>query len=267
MPDRRRRRAGSHRRRGRERAGQIARRIGVALRDARQRAGLRQVDIAERAGISQSFYSRLERGASTSASLETLAASAEAVGHQLAAFLELAPGAMPPRDVEHLRRQRLVIDVATGGGWHAVPEATLAGDGPRPRSIDVRLDRPRSREIAVVEIVNFVADVGDSMRNLEAKVLAVARQEPGAIVGGLLLLRRTRRNRQIVADLRSLFAARYPGSSAAWLRALADREAPMPTDAGLAWTSSRGDRLVAAHRLLQRPGTTRLRPAPRRHGL
>jgi transcriptional regulator with XRE-family HTH domain len=246
VPDRRRRRAGSHRRRGRERAGQVARRIGVALRDARRRAGLRQVDVAERAGISQSFYSRLERGASTSASLETLAASAEAVGHQLAAFLELAPGATPPRDVEHLRNQQLVIDLATGGGWRATPEAALPGDGPRPRSIDVLLDRSRRREIAVVEIINYVADVGDSMRNLEAKVLAVARHEPGARVGGLLLVRRTRRNRQVIADLRTLFAARYPASSAAWLRALADHEAPMPTDAGLAWTSVRGDRLIAS---------------------
>jgi transcriptional regulator with XRE-family HTH domain len=256
VPDRRRRRAGSHRRRGRERAGQIARRIGVSLRDARQRAGLRQVDIAERAGISQSFYSRLERGVSTSTSLETLAASAEAVGHQLAAFLELAPGATPPRDVEHLRSQRLVIDIATRGGWRSTPEAALPGDGPRPRSIDVRLDRQRHGEIAVVEIINYVADVGEAMRNLEAKVLAVARSDSSARVAGLLLVRRTRRNRQLVADLRTLFAARYPGSSVAWIRALAEPDAPMPAGAGFAWTSVRGDRLTAAHWRLSQRGST-----------
>lgn len=246
MPDRHRRRTGALRRRGRERAVQVARRIGAALRDARRRAGLRQVDIAERAGVSQSFYSRLERGLATSASLETLAASAEAVGHQLAAFLELAPGATPPRDIEHLRRQRLVIDTATTGGWRAVPEAALPDDGPHPRSIDVLLRRPARREISVVEIVDYLADVGDAMRNLEAKVLAIATGEPGATVAGLFVVRRTRRNRLVVADLHSLFAARYPGSAAAWLKALRDPAAPMPAVAGFAWTSVRGDRLIAA---------------------
>ena len=246
MPDRRRRRAGTHRRRGRERAVQVARRLGVALGDARRRAGLRQVDVAERAGISQPFYSRLERGLVTSVSLETLAAGAEAVGHQLAAFLELAPGATPPRDVEHLRRQQLVVDTAIAGGWRAVPEAALPDDGPRPRSIDVLLRRPTRGETAVVEVVDYLADVGDAIRNLEAKVLAIASREPGGTVAGLLLVRRTRRNRQVVSDLRSLFAARYPGPSAAWLRALRDPTVPMPEAAGFAWTSVRGDRLIAA---------------------
>ena len=249
MPDRHRRRAGTHRRRGRERAVQVALRIGVALRDARTRAGLRQVDVAVRAGISQSFCSRLERGLATSASLETLAACAAAVGHQLAAFLELAPGATPPRDVEHLRRQQLVIDTATVGGWRAVPEAALPGDGPRPRSIDVLLRRPTQGTTAVVEIVDYFADVGEAIRNLEAKVQAIADHEPGGTVAGIMLVRRTRRNRQVVSDLHSLFAARYPGPSAAWLRALQDPDVPMPEAAGFAWTSVRGDRLIA-----RRPG-------------
>ena len=246
MPDRRRRRAGTHRRRGRERAVQVVRRIGVALRCARMLAGLRQVDVAERAGISQPFYSRLERGLATSVSLETLAACAEATGHQLAAFVELAPGSTPPRDVEHLRRQQLVVDTATAGGWRAVPEAALPDDGPRPRSIDVLLQRPRRRETAVVEIVDYLADVGDAFRNLEAKVLATANRESSGMVAGLLLARRTRRNRQVVSGLRSLFAARYPGPSAGWLRALRGPTAPMPNDAGFAWTSVQGDRLIAA---------------------
>lgn len=246
MPDRHRRRAGTHRRRGRERAVQVARRIGVSLRHARVLAGLRQVDVAARAGISQPFYSRLERGLATSVSLETLAACGDALGHQLAAFVELVPGATPPRDVEHLRRQQLVVDTATTGGWRATPEAALPDDGPRPRSIDVLLQRPRRRETAVVEIADYLADVGDAIRNLEAKVLAIASRESDGAVAGLLLVRRTRRNRQVVADLRSLLAARYPGPSAAWLRALRDPAAPMPRDAGFAWTSVRGDRLIAA---------------------
>ncbi len=259
MPDRHRRRAGSHRRRGHERAVALGRRIGAALRDARERAGLRQVDVAARAGISQPFYSRIERGLATSASLETLAASAEAVGHQLAGFVELSPGATPPRDAEHLRRQRLVIDVATPGGWRATPEAALPGDGPRPRSIDVLLERSSRGETAVVEIVDYLSDVGDVVRNLEAKTLAISSHSPGVRVAGLLLVRRTRRNQQVLGDLRSLFAARYPGSSSAWLKALGDPVASMPASSGFAWTDVRGDHLVAAR--LGRPGSG-LDPTP-----
>jgi hypothetical protein len=84
------------------------------------------------------------------------------------------------------------------------------------------------------------------MRNLEAKVAILAAREPTRRVTGLLLVRRTTRNRLIVGELVSLVAARYPGSSAAWLGALADATAPMPPAAGFAWTSVRGDRLVAA---------------------
>jgi hypothetical protein len=182
----------------------------------------------------------------TSVSIETLAACCEAVGHRLAAFLELAPGATPPRDMEHLRRQQLVIDIAAGGSWRGMPEAAVPGDGPHPRSIDVLLRRPVRHEIAVVEIVDLLADVGDAVRNLEAKVAAIAVTEPGSRVSGLLLVRRTARNRQVVAELRSVFAARYPASSAAWLQALADPAAPMPDARGFAWTSVAGDRLIAA---------------------
>lgn len=246
MPDRHRRRAGALRRRGRLRSLEIMRRLGVGLRAARTRAGLRQRDVADLAGISQSFFSRIERGVVTSVSIETVAACCEAVGHRLAAFVELAPGATAPRDMEHLRRQRLVLDIASRGAWHGTPEAAVPGDGPHPRSIDVLLRRPVRREIAVVEIIDMLADVGDAVRNLEAKVAAISAAEPGVRVSGLLLVRRTARNRHVVAELRSIFAARYPASSAAWLRALEDPAAPMPDAGGFAWTSVAGDRLVAA---------------------
>lgn len=125
MPDRHLRRAGGARRVARERARYLARRAGTMLRDARLSLGLRQVDAAARAGVSQPFWSRLERGVTTAVSLETLAACGAAVGLQLAAFFERAPGASLPRDIEHLRRQSLLVTIAAGGSWHAAPEALL----------------------------------------------------------------------------------------------------------------------------------------------
>jgi len=96
MPDRRLRRAGTARRAARDRAPYVLRRAGAMLRDARLALGLRQSDAAERAGVSQSFWSRIERGVTTAVSVETLAACGAAVGLQLAAFFERAPGSQPP---------------------------------------------------------------------------------------------------------------------------------------------------------------------------
>ena len=187
--------------------GCAARRRGAG-RCAR-RAGLRQVDVAERAGISQPFYSRLERGLGTSVSLETLAAGARrsATSSRRSSSWPRAP---------RRPRRRAPAEAAAGHrhrdrrGWRAVPEAALPDDGPRPRSIDVLLRAPARGETAVVEVVDLLPTSGTPSEP-GGKVLAIASREPGGTVAGLLLVRRTRRNRQVVSDLRSLFAARYPG--------------------------------------------------------
>jgi transcriptional regulator with XRE-family HTH domain len=216
------------------------------MRDARLAQGLRQVDVARAAGITQPFYSRIERGLEIGVTLLSLAACASALNVQLAAFVEALPGASLPRDIEHLRRQSLLIGIAAQGGWRGLPESILANDGPRPRSIDVLLTRDATREAAVVEIWDLVLDGGEAIRGLEAKVAATRqRLGPGWRVQGLLLLRRTARNRALVRELAPLIRARYP-SSAGWLRALRDPATPMPDAGGFAWTSVAGDRLIAA---------------------
>jgi hypothetical protein len=95
-----------------------------------------------------------------SACLETLASCAAAVHTQLAAFLEAAPGADLPRDVEHLRRQQLVVTFAESGGWTTRPERAIDPGASRSRSIDVELERAARRQIAVVEIVDLLTDGG-----------------------------------------------------------------------------------------------------------
>ena len=241
------RRAKAAERVGASRAAYLARRIGISLREARLAQHLRQVDVAVRAGIMQAHVSRIERGEVSGVGLDTLAACAAAVGTQLAAFVESMPGADLPRDVEHLRRQSLLVSLAAAGRWRATPEAALANDGRRPRSIDVLLTREVRHEAAVVEIWDLLLDGGEAMRGLEAKVASTrARLGEGWRVEGLLLLRRTSRNRALVRDLAPLVAARYPASSAGWIAALSDPGRPMPDSGGFAWTTVRGDRLLAA---------------------
>lgn len=247
MPNRSRRRAGSTRIAARRRSAYLISRIGTGLRESRIAVRLTQAQAAERAGISQGFWSVLERGGGTAASIETIASCAAAVSTQLTAFLEATPGAILPRDIEHLRRQQLVVATAAAGGWKSRPERPIDRDAIRSRSIDVYLERDFRREIAIVEIEDLLADGGDAMRGLENKVAAVRREvAPDIAVRGLLILRATSRNRALVRELRDLFSARFPASSEAWLAALRDPARPMPSADGFAWSSVDGSRLFAA---------------------
>ena len=232
---------------GRARAAYVAKRLGIGLRDARLAAGLPQRAVAARAGVSQPEIAKLEGGRGSDTGIDTWAACGAAAGVQLAAFFEVTPGADVPRDFEHLKRQNLVIATSAVGGWRAEPEAALPGDGPRPRSIDVLLTRAARREAAVVEVWDLVLDGGQVMRSLEAKVLAT-RGRLGADwhVEGLLIVRGTQRNRRLIGGLKALFAARYPASSHAWLRALGQSAVRMPDAGGLAWTDVKGEHLLPA---------------------
>jgi len=237
---------------GRRRAQLVAERLGMGLREARLLSGTRQLDAAMAAGISQVRFGELERGLGARASLETWACAAAAVGEQLVGFLELAPGAAPPRDIEHLRRQAAVIAFAAAGGWQALPEFAVDQNSIRSRSIDVVLIRADRRQAVLVEIWNWFADVGDALRSLDGKREALTARlvrdrsgdgggmQRASTVRCLFVVRRTRRNVRLVRDLRPLFAARFGASSRTWLRALTDSSAAPPEADGLLWSSSDG---------------------------
>ena len=65
-------------------------------------------------------------------------------------------------------------------------------------------------------------------------------------VAGCWVVRATRRNRQLVHDHETIFAARFPESGRLWLTAMEHAEASMPERSGLLWTSVVGDRLFSA---------------------
>ena len=241
---------------GRRRADVVANRLGVALRDARRRAGMRQLDIARAAGISQTRVGELERGLGSGATIETWALAAAAAGEQFVAFLELAPGATPPRDIEHLRRQASLIELARRGGWAAMPEMALDRDAIRSRSADVVLIRLERREAILAEIWDWFDDVGASLRSLDGKRDALARRleaaHPGArwSIRCLFVVRATRRNAALVSELRSLFRARFPSRSTEWLRSLATPDSRLPEGDGFLWSTAELE--LRASRLDQR---------------
>jgi transcriptional regulator with XRE-family HTH domain len=250
MPNRhRRRRAGRHRINGRRRADELARRVGNSIRDRRAAMGASQTEVGEAAGLSQTWVSLAERGGGRAGSLETWASLAEAVGGRLVVYVEDSPSADRPRDHEHLIRQDLVIRVATPGGWTGTPEHGLRPDGvERWRYVDLLLRRTSTRELAVVEVWNLLADVGDGLRGLATKVERLHTLNPGWSVTGLLVVRATARNRRTVARLSALFQAALSASSAACLRALQDPGARLPSGNGMLWSDVAGTRLFAARR-------------------
>jgi transcriptional regulator with XRE-family HTH domain len=269
-----RRRAGAAVHIGKARARTVATRLGMGLREARQGAGMTQSELAAKAGVSQSRESELERGRGAGASIAAWSCLAAAAGEQFVGFLERSPGADRPRDMEHLRRQSALIELATVGGWSALPELAIDPGPGRSRSIDVALVRPQTGEAVVAEIWDWFDDVGASLRGLDAKVAALSARlavEPprsrshaesaGGIgarppsdwrVRGLFVVRGTRRNRSLVAELRPLFAARFDGSSVGWIRALGSHAAAMPDGHGFVW-SDRHVRLTPSR--LARPGS------------
>lgn len=248
MPDRHHRRASGARIAGRRRSHYLAARLGIGLRESRLALRLTQHQASDRAGVSQSFWSKLERGAGAMASLETLAACASAVDAELAAFIQAQPGSDLPRDIAHLRGQASIVRFAELGGWKARVEEAIDPLARRSRSIDVHLERTARKEIAVVELVDLMTDGGEAMRGLSDKVAAIRRVNPGWAVGGVLALRATARNRRLVADLEAVIRARFPARPMDWIAALSDANRPMPATDGFVWVRVDGSGLFPARR-------------------
>jgi transcriptional regulator with XRE-family HTH domain len=248
---------------GRVHATAVAHRLGVALREAREAAGVTQAEVAARTGISQPMVSRLERGLGASSTIQTWAAVTASLDERLAVYVERVPGADRPRDFEHLRRQQLLIELSKVGGWIARFEEPLDRGRTLSRSVDLVLRRPPRREVVVVEVWDWLDDIGEAVRATDAKAAQVARQiaaerRPGEAawwVTGLWVLRGTRRNRGLVDEFRAVFETRFPASRHAWLAALTRPDRPMPATPGLLWTDVRG-RHVLVH------GTASGRQAP-----
>jgi hypothetical protein len=104
--------------------------------------------------------------------------------------------------------------------------------------IDVLLTRAPSREAAVVEVWDLLLDVGAAFRSFDEKVAAVRARLPGWTVSGAWIVRGTRRNHSLVAELTPLFAARFPGDGRALLAALDRPTVALPPDPAILWTDA-----------------------------
>jgi transcriptional regulator with XRE-family HTH domain len=236
------------------RADEVAVYLGRALRDARRTSRKTQADVSSIAGVSRSLISEMERGHGAAVSLTVWTRVARAADCDLRAYLEQATAAGQPRDAVHLRAQELIVRTAAKGGWRAQPERAIDLDPGRSRFGDVVVSR--ATDLALVEVFDWLEDVGEAFRSwdrrlatVESRAIALAPPGNNAMAlraSGIWVLRATRTNRRLVAAHRALFQARFPGSSAAWLRALTDLRHLMPPTPALLWITVAGDRLFPA---------------------
>lgn len=226
-------------------------RVGSGLRESRLRRRLTQRAAAALAGVSEATVRRIEGGASGSISLDSIQRLAVAVGRPLR--LELARDTLgETADAAHLAIQELIIRIARQAGL--VPAFELATRPSAPgRSADVALRDDQARVLLLVEAWNTIGDVGAAARSsdrkrAEAESLAVARWgERPHRVAGCWVVRATAVNRALVARYPETFSTRFPGSSAAWVRALAARGEP-PAEPGLVWCDVGATHLLAWRR-------------------
>jgi transcriptional regulator with XRE-family HTH domain len=241
-----------------EHATAIGKNLGAALRDARVAAGRTQRQVADGAGMVRTTVSKAERAQGDGFTLRTWSRVATAAGSSLRAYLERASAADEPRDAAHLRVQELLLRTSAAGGWRGVPELAIDDAARGTRFLDLALTRAfgHLREVAVIEVVDWLPDVGASLRDWTRRLARTDQRATATltlddphtgrpvvpIVGGCWVLRATHRNRHIVSDHRLVFRASFPGSSTAWLRALSENS-PIPNEPALLWVSVNGQRL------------------------
>jgi hypothetical protein len=95
-----------------------------------------------------------------------------------------------------------------------------------------------------IEVWTWFADVGESFRSWDRKLERVSANSDAAVTG-CWVVRATRRNRDLVAAHRTIFAARFPGSATSWLAALTEPARPMPAKPAILWVSVDGSRVFA----------------------
>jgi len=150
------------------------RKAGSVLRILRRRRRLRQADAAALARISQSTWSRIERGQLGDQKLETLRAAFGCLDARVAVEIRWRGGEIDRvQDSAHAELIERLSALLLARGWTAVPEVTYSHYGERG-SLDLLALLPSARAAAVFEIKSEVASVEATHRKHDEKVRLVA---------------------------------------------------------------------------------------------
>ncbi len=224
-------------------------RIGGQVAAMRRRRGWSQAELGRRAGVGRMVVGRLERG-EVRLDLELL----ERIAIVLGVSLNVTFGRDPREDVAdagHLGMQELLLRLGRKAGFDRQFELATRAAEPW-RSIDVALGSDARKVAIEVECWNTFGDIGNAARSSARKVAeleqaAVARWGEDARAALVWVVRDSARNRGLIARYPEVFAAGFPGSSSAWVRAI-NEGGDIPHEPGLVWCDVRRSRLYAWRR-------------------
>jgi transcriptional regulator with XRE-family HTH domain len=205
-----------------------AARMGRVLRGIRFHQGLSQRAVAKRAGVSQSVYSRAERGDVEGMTLGSLDRLAEALGASLHLDIRYR-GGLGDRlaDASHARLVDIVVKFLRAVGWLVELEFGFNVYGERG-SVDVLAWHAPTRTLLIIEVKSRFTDLQSMLFSLSRKlrlVPALVRNElhwDAAVVGRVVVAYASHGNRSVVAAHAAMFDAVLPARSMAvrkWLRA------------------------------------------------
>ena len=190
--------------------------LGRTLRALRLRARRSQADAAQRAGMSQTTWSRVERGHVDEVAVGTLRRIFAAVDARIEVTPSWRGGAIDRlRDARHAALVAEVVLLLEALGWQTAVEATYSEFGERG-SIDVLATRAADRVVLIVEVKSEITSLEATLRQLDPKVRLASRivadrygWRPAA-VGRLLVVEATMTNRRRVASLRTVLDRAFP---------------------------------------------------------
>ena len=216
------------------------------MRRARRRRRWTQAELAQRVGVAQPTISRAERGQGGALSLELWQQLALSFG--LPFEITLGRDVLEePVDAGHLAIQELVLRLGRTSGYRRTYELPTKPSDPS-HSTDVGLTDDANRRLVQVECINTFGNINAAIRSsdrkrAEAEQMAVAvGHDRHYAVHPVWVVRATRRNRALLSRYPEVFAARFTGSSRAWVKALT-AGTPPPAEAGLVWCDVRATRL------------------------
>lgn len=198
------------------------------MRAIRIALGATQSTIAARAGVSQSVYSRVERGLGSNQKVSTMARIATALDADLVVDLRYRGGRVD-RLIDRMHASIVEIVVATlrSAAWETIVEYSFNVYGERG-SVDVLGWHAASRTLVIIEVKSRLTDLQAMFHALGRKlrlVPAEARRELGwdpLAVGRIVVAPGTSETRTILERHRTIFASTLPAGATEirqWIRA------------------------------------------------
>jgi len=202
-------------------------RLGRAFRAIRLATHEGQRAVARRAGVSQSAYSRIERGRLASVKVSTLARIACSLDAELVLDLRYQGGRIDRLiDRAHAALVQYLLRQLEAAGWQSIVEFSFNVFGERG-SVDVLAWHAPTRTLLIVEVKSRILDLQALLLSLGRKLRLVpneARRELGwdaEAVGRILLVPGSTEARRLIERHRAIFDASLPAGTPAvcqWIR-------------------------------------------------